>query len=181
MYALFSVLVMYLNTYSNTLVSLRNSHTRKSPYRIQNAFINHLSYSRIQRHCWLRLHYVYRETQLANSIPVRDVDQVTTRSSNCPADDRARRGRRAPAVPLPARSPRAATHQHHCICASAPPAAPARTDPPACSPPPSMLVSCLPAWRELALAAADRPHDLQASSLDPWRLSTPQVHLTKLP
>ena len=32
----------------------------------------------------------------------------------------------------------------------------------------------------LALAAADRSHSRQASLLDPWRLSTPQIHLTKL-
>eukprot|EP01043_Picozoa_sp_COSAG02_P027408 COSAG02_NODE_1616_length_11659_cov_17.704239_4_plen_87_part_00 len=33
---------------------------------------------------------------------------------------------------------------------------------------------------ELALAAADQSHGLQASSLDSWRLSTPQIRLTKL-
>ena len=33
----------------------------------------------------------------------------------------------------------------------------------------------------LALAVADRSHSRQASLLDPWRLSTPQIHLTKLP
>ena len=32
----------------------------------------------------------------------------------------------------------------------------------------------------LALAAADRSHGRQPSLLDPWRLSTPQIHLTKL-
>ena len=32
----------------------------------------------------------------------------------------------------------------------------------------------------LALAAADRSHGRQTSLLDPWRLSTPQIHLTKL-
>jgi hypothetical protein len=32
----------------------------------------------------------------------------------------------------------------------------------------------------LALAAVDRSHSRQASLLDPWRLSTPQIHLTKL-
>ena len=32
----------------------------------------------------------------------------------------------------------------------------------------------------LALAAADRSHSRQASLLDPWRLSTPQIHLMKL-
>ena len=32
----------------------------------------------------------------------------------------------------------------------------------------------------LALAAADRSHSRQASLLDPWRLSTPQIHPTKL-
>ena len=32
----------------------------------------------------------------------------------------------------------------------------------------------------LALAAADRSHGRQTSLLDPWRLSTPQIHLMKL-
>ena len=32
----------------------------------------------------------------------------------------------------------------------------------------------------LALAAADRSHGRQTSLLDPWRLSTPQIHPTKL-
>ena len=32
----------------------------------------------------------------------------------------------------------------------------------------------------LALAAADRSHGRQAPLLDLWRLSTPQIHLTKL-
>ena len=32
----------------------------------------------------------------------------------------------------------------------------------------------------LALAAADRSHGRQASLLDLWRLSTPQIHPTKL-